>query len=218
MPFDHHELQLVKEYKKPLSSHTPFEESELFNYINNHLTIRSEGKQIFSSLMMVREVKKKHQLVFEGTLLDLAVDLILEGELEKHLEGFHPERVYQEYNPRNVLNQTLHTIAYLRTPKSYSFLLHLIYPIEQWDNPNLEKMKNAYAGCEEREKVFADVRQLALGSIFQPLDRLGKKKVLKIKAIIESFPDSDHAKARMLKSMENWKKIYSVQTYVRYKH
>jgi hypothetical protein len=215
---DDKEMLLLKEYKESRLSNTrKFEDSELFTYIHTNLQNRLPMKKIACSLIMIQKLKQEHQKAFESTLLDLAKYLIVHGELGKHLEGFYPERVHQDYNPRGVLNQTLHAIAYLRTEKSYSFLLQLIYPVEQWLNPTWGEMVNAYEECVEQEKVYIDVRRLALGAIFQPLDKFGEKKVPAIEAIIQSFPNSDAAKIKMLENMKMWRKIYAGQTDAPYK-
>ena len=115
----------------------------------------------------------------------------------------------EEFNAHMLLNQIFFAISSLRTEKSISFLLNLIFPVEQWKNPSYDIIKDDYTPLDNKGKVLEGIRRLALGQIFQALDKYGEMKVPEVKAIVQSFPDSDPTKAKMLKSMENWELIYS---------
>lgn len=210
-PYTTQEKQLMDRYKESSFSLENFRNSEIYTYILKNIQDYAGIYKTHCSVSMIIELEHDHQILYEDCLINLAVYLIAKGIVTtEEKEWVYLKSDYkEEFNAHRLLNQIFFVISSLRTEKSISFLMNLIYPIEQWKKPSFDVIKNVYTPLDNKGKVLEGVRRLALGQIFQPLDKFGEMKIPEVKAIVQCFPDSDPTKAKMLKSMENWELIYS---------
>ena len=216
---DSYEKELLENYRQPKSGdHSA--KNNILDYISTRLTFQSHLGDIDHVAAMISLLKKSDQKIFEDQMIQLSVYLI-DGPSVENIPVSRMEKGLQiEYTPRFTASVILHKLSFLRTDKSMQYIESLIYPVEQWREPEFSSLINQYKNSENDEArkmmqhAIHDLRLKAMGCIFHPLDSVGKTKLSQIEKIVKSFDDDSPStiyktKALLLQRLDIWKKIYS---------